>query len=317
MLTESVRVGYTPAHLEDQVPRDPIPSDLMSAFLDYVRSRRAPLTLDAYRHDLHTFRTYLEETGHIPRKREIGPTMLDGYLSWLRDRQHAPATIERRLQALKSFFDWSVKRAHLTKSPFLLWDLPRAKDRLPRALSWEEDARMLAALETWPVRAFDRMVVMGVRLGRYAGLRVGECNRLTWVDVDWHKARLLILRSKGDEDRDVPMPRDGLVAPLRAWWTAAGEPSRGSVLTGLYGQPLPLKCLSRAVQRLYSAARIRDASFHTLRSTYATRLDELGVYPSVIQKLLGHKSMETTMRYISVAEERKRSAVDLLDTSLT
>lgn len=318
-MTEERCLGYAPTHLAGEVAlaRDPIPSDLMSAYLQFIRARRAPLTWEAYRHDLQTFRSYLESTGHLPRKREIGPSMLDGYLAWLRGRQHTPATIERRLQALKSFFDWSVKRSYLAKSPFLVWDVPRAKERLPRALSWDEDARMLAGLQTWPRRGFDRMVVMGVRLGRYAGLRVGECNRLAWTEVDLAKGRLQILHSKGDEDRDVPIPRDGLLTPLRAWWVQRGEPSRGSVLTGLYGQPLPPKCLSRAVQRLFTAAQIRGASFHTLRATYATRLDELGVHPSVIQKLLGHKSMETTMRYISVAEERKRSAVELLDTSLT
>jgi len=299
---------------EEIVPRAPIPADLMTAYLDYIAARRAPLTLESYRQDLKTFRLYLEQTGHIPRKREIGPVMLDGYLAWLRHRAHAPATVERRLQALKGFFDWSVKRSYLAKSPFLLWDVPRAKETIPRALTWEEDDRLIDLMPTWPRTKFDRMLVMAVRFGRYAGLRVGECNRLRWAEVDFAKADLVILRSKGDESRVVPIPRDGLLLPLREYWERMGTPSDGYVLTGLYDQPLPPKCLSNSVRRLYSAARVRDASFHTLRATYATDLDEKGASITEIQKLLGHKNVQTTMRYIAVAKHRLRAAVDRLDT---
>jgi len=298
---------------EAPVPRDPIPTDLMAAYLQYVAARRAPLTLESYTHDLKAFRRYLEETGSIPRKREIGPVMLDGYLVWMRTKQHSPTTIERRLQVLKGFFDWAVKRSYLSKSPFLFWEVPRAKQGIPRALSWEEDDRLFALLTTWPRTKFDRMLVMGVRLGLFAGLRVGECNRLKWQEIDFGKAVVFILNSKGDESRAVPIPHDGLVRPLHEYWERMGSPSSGPVLTGLYDQPLPPKCLSNSVRRLYSAARIQGASFHTLRSTYATRLDEAGVSITVIQKLLGHKSIETTRRYIAVAKERLRDAVARLD----
>lgn len=297
-------------------PREPHPADLMALYLDYIEARYSLETHQAYTTDLQQFRDFYQAEIGPTRKREIGPRLLDQYLIHLRHRGLAPATIERRLQALKGFFAWTLKREYLRANPFLFWEIPRAKETLPRALTPEEDHRLLRMLMPWPRTAFARMAAMAIRLGRFAGLRVGECNTLEWPDVELVKGVLLIRESKGEESRVVPMPPAGLLAPMRAWWIDQDEPSRGFVLTGLYGQPLPPKSLSRTVKRWYGVARIPDASFHTLRATYATRLSEHGVPLPEIQRLLGHKDPRTTMRYVAVSDERKRAAVEKLDQDL-
>ena len=161
-----------------------LPHDLFTQYLTFVKARRRPLTHISYATDLMTFERFRSSVTIRPRKRDIGPGLLDSYLAWLRSRNLASATVERRLQGLKSFFRWAVQRKRVTTDPFALWEIPRAKDPAPRALSPEEDIRLTQLMDAPMRHRFDRMVVIGIRLARFGGLRVGECNGLRWEDTE-------------------------------------------------------------------------------------------------------------------------------------
>lgn len=302
------------ASLGDDV-RQLIPSDLMARYLAFLATRRRPLTVISYTSDLNQFRRFLRGQ-QIHRKGDVGPEVLDRYLRWMKTQYYTTATIERRLQSLQSFFRWAAERGYLRASPFLVWEIPRAPMPEPRPLTAEEDLRLLRLFDPWPRTRYDHMVILGVRMARFAGLRRGECNRLTWPDVDLLKGTAYIRHSKGDRDRAVPLPPRGLLGPLRDYWQNRDRPSRGVILTGLSNRPLPDKALSQAVRRLYRAASIVGATFHALRTTYATRLLEHGVDVRTIQLLLGHQSLDTTMRYLGVTDTRKKEAVQHLDADL-
>lgn len=298
------------------MPRELIPSDLMSAYLLFIQARRRPGTAITYTSDIRRFRLFLAQVGGVHRKREIGPRLLDHYLVWMRGEGLAPATLERRLQVLRSFFKWAVSRRYLRDDPFLAWEIPRAPKPLPRALSPGQDLRLLRSLEGPLLGRYQRMVALGIRLGRFAGFRVGECGRIAWEDADLTKRILIVRDSKGGQDRAVPIPVAGLARPLATWLEAEGRPSRGPILTGRFRRRLHADALREAAGKWFRAAGAVDATFHALRATYATRLMELGVPPTVIQRLLGHKNLNTTMRYLAVSDEGKREAADLLDQDL-
>ena len=289
--------------------------DLFAKYLAFLKVRRQRHTYLGYRSDLRAFEKFLAESKMTIRKRDIGARMLDAYLVWMKAQDFSKATVQKRLQVLKSFFRWAIQRKYLRDDPFLVWEIPRVTEIIPRALTPEEDMRLLTMLDHSP-RRFDRTVATGIRLARFAGLRVGECNALKWGDVDLVKGTVIVRHGKGDRDRAIPIPDAGLRQPLIAHWEANGRPDSGSVLTGFRNQPLHEKALSRSIRRFYRAARVADATFHTLRATYATRLMERGVHPRTIQVLLGHQSLETTMRYLAVADLQKRQAVALLDQDL-
>jgi integrase/recombinase XerD len=312
-LTSTDHPAYTqPPFAEAAV----LPHDLFSQYLTHIQHRRAPLTHVAYTADLKAFQKFLAASGLTARKREISPRLLDHYLAWLKGRRFADWTIQRRLQGLKSFFRWAVKRRYLRDDPFLVWELPTVAQDLPRPLTPEEDLRLLALLERPASTQYRRTVLMAVRLARFAGLRRGECNALTWANVDLGKGLLIVRKGKGGKDRAVPIPDGGLRRPLLAWWEAAGRPEDGCVLSGLRHRPLPAKALSQSIRHVYRAAQVAGATFHTLRTTYATRLLELGATIREVQDLLGHASVQTTMRYAAVTDLRKRDAVSRLDRDL-
>lgn len=299
------------------MPRQPIPSDLLESWLFFIRARRRPGTAITYTSDIKRFRFFLESITGTHRKREIGPRLLDRYLAWMRQEEKlSPATLERRLQVLSSFFTWAVRRRYLQANPFAEWEIPRSPKPLPKALKPEEDQRLIGYLLEPKATRYQQMVTVGILLGRFAGLRVGECWRLLWEDTNPQNRVLAIRDSKGGASRAVPIPLDGLAVPLTTWWEAEGRPSRGPVLTGRFRRPLHEDALPEAIKKVYATVGIVGATFHTLRSTFATRLLERGVPVTVIQRLLGHKNLETTMRYLAVWDEGKREAVELLDLDL-
>jgi len=311
-LTGTTDQGYSQPPQEADV----LPHDLFSQYLAHIQHRRSPLTHVAYTSDLKTFQKFLEAAGLKARKREISPALLDHYLAWLKGCQFSDGTIQRRLQGLKSFFRWAIKRRYLRDDPFLFWDLPRPPQTAPRALTAEEDMRLLSLLDSQPPRRYQRMMLMASRLARFAGFRRSECVAHRWEQSDLVKGMLIVRKGKGNKDRVVPIPDDGLLLPLMAWYEECGRPQDGYVLTGLLKQPLATQALSQSIVHVYRAAQVVDATFHTLRVTYATRLLEHGATIREVQELLGHASVRTTERYTAVTDLRKRDAVRRLDRDL-
>ncbi len=295
---------------------DVLPHDLFSQYLSHIQHRRKPLTHTAYTSDLKTFQKFLDATGLRARKREISPVMLDHYLAWLKACRFSDGTVQRRLQGLKSFFRWAIKRRYLRDDPFLFWELPRPPQTAPRALTADEDIRLLEVLDSRPPRRYQRMMLMATRLARFAGFRRSDCAAHCWEQSDLIKGTLVVRKGKGDKDRVVPIPDDGLLLPLIAWHEECGRPQEGYVLTGLLHQPLATQALSQSIVHVYRAARVVGATFHTLRVTYATRLLEHGATIREVQELLGHASLQTTERYTAVTDVRKRDAVRRLDKDL-
>ncbi len=147
-----------------------------------------------------------------------------------------------------------------------------------------------------------------------AGLRASEVVFLKVSDIDSDPERMMIrvVQGKGHKDRYAKLSAP-LVDLLRAWWLAARQ--RGVMLPGGWlfpGQnpvnPLTTRQLRRAFDSARQAAGIdKRVSLHTLRHCFATHLMEQGVDIRVIQILLGHSKIETTVRYTQVASNTLRS----------
>jgi integrase len=157
------------------------------------------------------------------------------------------------------------------------------------------------------------MIVVGLR----TGLRVGEMLGLQWDDVDLRTANLNVRRAvargrvglpKNGKERTVPLSQDALDAMkthrhLRGAWIFCNED--GSLLSR-----------NQARRLLYTACRragLRQVGWHVLRHTFASHLIMRGVSLKAAQELLGHATMDMTMRYAHLAPSILRDSVALLD----
>jgi integrase/recombinase XerC len=279
------------------------------AFALHLRAERnlSPHTRRAYLADLRQLAAWL---GEGARPSRVGPDDVRGFLASLHASRH-PATLARKLAALRAFFRFLVREGRCSLDPTAGMPAPRAPKRLPRPLP-VDDCQALVEVEradeaATPAALRDRALV---ELLYGAGLRVGEAVALDVRDVDLHRGDVRVL-GKGGVERVVPLPGAAREA-LAAWIDARRAP-------GLLGQPLftaqrpgrdgPRRLSARSVRRVLRARALRAGLAdrvhpHRLRHSYATHLLDMGADLREIQELLGHASLATTEKYTAVSAER-------------
>jgi site-specific recombinase XerD len=132
-------------------------------------------------------------------------------------------------------------------------------------------------------------------------------------------------RGKGAKDRYVPLPKDTLNL-LREYWkthrnsklifptVGRGRATGSAISTTPMNRASVQGALTRAVKK---AGITKKLSVHTLRHSYATHLLEQGVNIRVLQRYMGHKSLETTMRYLHLTRKGAEDAYKIIDTFMT
>jgi site-specific recombinase XerD len=173
------------------------------------------------------------------------------------------------------------------------------------------------------MEALDRLSPRGVVAGAerntaavvmlaYSGLRVAELVSLDRDDVDLEAGTIHVRHGKGDRERIVPL--HALAAKALTRYLTSRFDDDPALFVSRNRRRVSTSQIRRIVEAVAGEAGIhKRVTPHKLRHTFATLLLEKGVDVRVIQELLGHSSITSTMIYTHVAQEQKRGAVDLLD----
>ena len=275
----------------------------VEGFLALLAARRAPKTVDAYKRDLRALADWL---GGPPSKATTDD--LERWLAELRAAGLSPATIARRVAAVRSFFRHLILLGVRTDSPAAALELPRRRRRLPRTLSAAEAQRLIeAAPGTTPRSLRDRALV---ELLYGAGLRVSEAVGLQKSSVDLD-ARLVRCLGKGSKERVVPIGRQAVQALRR--YLARGRPfldarHRPELFLNAKGGGLTRAGAFLILRRLAEKAGLEPERVHPhlLRHSFATHLLEGGADLRSVQEMLGHADLATTELYTHVSDRRRR-----------
>jgi site-specific recombinase XerD len=183
---------------------------------------------------------------------------------------------------------------------------PRREIHLPQVLSKSEVERLIQAASL----AHHRLLLMTIYS---VGLRLAEALTLTPGCVDTSRMIIHVRQGKGKMDRLVPLST-ALLEALRLYWRMHG---RGDWLFPGRDPMRPLS--SRAAQSMTRRARqragiVKTVTPHTLRHSYATHMLEAGQDLRVIQRILGHRHLVSTLRYTHLGDAHALSAVSPLDT---
>jgi integrase/recombinase XerD len=261
----------------------------------------SPKTITAYTQAVARFAAHF---GRSPD--ELGAEQVREYQLHLLSRQASWSTFNICVSGLKFFYGVTLGRIDVVQK------LPYGKKprSLPTVLSRAEVLKFVTA----PARLRDRVLLSTA----YAcGLRVSELVRLRAEDIDSGRMQVAIRQGKGQKDRRVPLSKH-LLALLRTYWRAE-RPASWLFPGGLENEPLTISLVQRLCQRTREQTGFQKRiTPHTLRHSYATHLLEAGVDLPTIQKLMGHGSLSSTMRYLHVRSERLlelESPFDLLPGS--
>ena len=132
----------------------------------------------------------------------------------------------------------------------------------------------------------------------------GEILSLLWKDVDFFRKLVMVVKSKNGGKRGIPMSQT-LLDTLKEMNKVVDISSRVF--------PISVRSLREAYDKTLRKARIEDFHFHDLRHTFATRLVQNGVDVYKVKELLGHRTINMTLRYAHHYPESLRSSVTVLD----
>jgi integrase/recombinase XerC len=257
----------------------------------------ADATRLAYRRDLYEFADWY---GERPVE-EVDVRVLADWTTHLgrarRGGKLAPATIRRKLAAVRSFLRFTLGRERVPDAMLA----PRRARTLPDAPKRDEVDALLAALADGdePIALRNRALV---ELVYSAGLRSAEATALDLADVDFEQEAVHVRRGKGGKDRFVPLGEEAAYRLTRYLREARPTLVRGAenaLFVSARGRRLDTSTLRRIAPHP-----------HRLRHAFATHMLEGGADLRVIQELLGHSSLSTTQMYSHVDGKRLRRVYD-------
>jgi site-specific recombinase XerD len=187
---------------------------------------------------------------------------------------------------------------------FISW--PRQRSPLPEVASLEEVDALLRALTHRRYQAI-AMVLYG------AGLRIEEALALEVGDIDGARGVIRVRHGKGDVAREAKLSPT-LYTWLRAYWDAERPPRPYLFASQRTGRPPTQETVRRALELASEQAGLKKCvKPHMLRHSCGTHLLDAGVDLRVIQVMLGHKSIQTTTRYVRVSTKVMRQTPSPLD----
>ena len=297
----------------------PAPAEISSwpaaleAFEDDLRRRAvAEKTREAYGGDCRQFAAWAAARSVEPAYVDI--RTLRRYAAGLSENGIAPATIARRLAALRGLFRSQMEVGAREDNPAELLSSPKKPQRLPRVLKATEVAALLDSIPgTTPLELRDRALF---ELAYACGLRAEELVTLDLEAVDFD-AESVRVEGKGGKTRLVPVGEhargalERYLARGRPMLAADGAGDRALFLSKS-GRRLSTSDVRRrlngwARRAMSRSPGLAQAHPHALRHSFATHLLDGGADLRAIQELLGHATISTTQVYTRVESARLRS----------
>src|SRR3954463_2604860 len=293
-------------------PRDDV-GQLVDRFLqDLQRQETSPKTRDAYRLDVLHFAGWFAQTrGEAFTPEAVTPTDVREYRGHLLNVEHRqPATVNRRLAALRRFFQWA-------KATGLVKELPTENVKgvasSPRAPHWLEKRdvdRLIRAVERHG-NTRDLAIVLTLR---HTGIRVSELSSLMLGDVETseRKGSLTVRSGKGSKFRVLPLnvdARQALIAYLKVRPTVSVD----HLFIGQRGQGISSRAVELLVTKYARLAGLDDVTPHILRHSFGKHALDAGADLVSVSALLGHQRLETTAIYTTPSRRDLEKVVEKLE----
>ncbi len=278
-------------------------------YLSYLQLERglSPTTRASYQQDLILFERFLEER-HLGSFARVRAVHIREFLQSLRTTR-TPATVARKLAAVKGFFRFLEGQRVITQNPTAFIETPRLWRRLPQTLNLQEVEQLLKSVHAEGLGLRDLAMLellygAGLRVSELVSLETGSCN----FEVGFVRCI-----GKGNKERIVPLGRAATEALQRYLKVerprlVEHHPEAQALFLNRRGGRLTRQRVWQVLRHYAKAGRIsKTIGPHTLRHSFATHLLERGADLRTVQELLGHANISTTQRYTHVDRARLKT----------
>ncbi|WP_079935919.1 tyrosine-type recombinase/integrase [Geobacillus sp. LEMMY01] len=266
-------------------------------------------TMRGYLVDINQFNRWMTSKSNSPVfVDEITARHVEEFVSYLaNERGCKPRTVNRKINALSTFFQCMKKKKILSENPLEDFERVKVPDSERIYLNREEVEAIIQAIDH-PVLHYFAMTMA------YTGLRVSECINLTLHDVNLEDGYIQVINGKGGKNRTVPIS-DKLKSKLQEY-LKFHRPKTDSLFffalkkTGTVSDQYVNRVLKEACKK---AGITKHVTSHILRHSFASYLVKKDTHVAVIQRLLGHASVKTTSVYLHVHPNDLKEAVNQID----
>ena len=228
---------------------------------------------------------------------EITPMVIERYKAMRRETV-APATVNRELACLKCMFNKAIQWEKFDDNPVRKVQLFKEDNQRLRYLGLDEMKNVIDACQV----NLKPIVIVALN----TGMRKGEILSLTWDNVDLEHGIIYLLNTKNSEKREVFLNQ--VVRETLSTLT------HHETSPYVFHKPdgVPYKDVRKYFETTMKKCGIINFRFHDLRHTFASQLVMSGIDIKTVQELMGHKSIEMTLRYSHLSPDHKKRAVEVL-----
>lgn len=295
--------------------------DYQQLFEDYllVEQGVSVNTRAAYCRDLHLMQKAVGlDDKDFKGLLHLSKLQLRDYLARLKAEGRKPATLARKLAAIKAFYSFLVNEGYLEQNPAESLEASTKSQRLPKFLSIQEMEAILDQPNLGTLTGYRDKALLETMYA--TGMRVSETVKILLKKVDL-KRKYVIASGKGSKERMIPLGRKAIqylqhyinfVRPqlLHAEQNKAAEQVEELFVTD-WGGPMTRQRVNELINEYAKSAGItKKVTPHMLRHSFATHLLNNGTDLRVVQELLGHADISTTQIYTHVDVERLREVYD-------
>ncbi len=275
--------------------------DAHERFKKYLQdNKHSNSTVVAYGKDIDQLVVFLEELkkAHV---HDVSKEDLEAFLAKMNKDGYTPKSVSRKINSTRTFYRFLKINEYITDDPSLLIAHPTYQLAPPRILTPTEyralrdaarnDARMYAIIEL--------LLQTGIRIGELAALKL----------LDIRKDSLYVAPFEKHEERTVPLNKRAKDA-LDKYLEIRPKTTEETLFITKSGKPFLIRNIRTAVERYFRLAEIKGAKVNDLRHTFVAHHLKHGISLVMLSKVLGHKRLSTTERYLQYIPERgKESSV--------
>lgn len=273
-------------------------------FKNFLKDKKhSTSTIVAYGKDTDQLITFLGDLSKN-HPHEVTKEDIQGFLAKLSKEGYTPKSISRKINSTRTFYRFLKINEYITDDPSLLIEHPHYELTPPRILNQMEyralrdaarnDSRMFAIIEL--------LLQTGIRIGELAELKVDDVLGDT----------LRIRPYEKHEERLVPLNRSAKEA-LSKYLSIRPKVKEEKVFVTKSGRPFLVRNIRTAIERYFRLAEIKEAKVNDLRHTFVAHHLKHGVSLVVLSKILGHKRISTTERYLEYVPDRAKENTNLTE----
>lgn len=263
---------------------------------DLEAKNRSESTVIAYAKDIEQLLNYFSKIG-INSLDKVTIEDLEGYRQNLQDNNYTPKSVSRKINSTRTFFRYLLDHSYIPDNVSEKLAHPRFELKPPRVLS-EMEYRALRDVSRIDIRLYSIVEILlqtGIRIGELAALSIEDIRKSKDGKIDF----LYIKAAGSHPSRKVPLNKSAKKA-LDDYILVRPETEDDTVFVTKNGRPLLVRNIRTAIDKSFERAGIKNAKVNDLRNTFIAHHLANGVGLPTVSKLVGHKRLSTTEKYLNI-----------------